>query len=167
MQRKIPHVRVTALAAQNSSHAANRFFDRNNLCIFFMKPVSTPPGAVPRTSAIVSKIKEGYLVWVSLAAHIPKASRYTIGSRIKHKFLTLLETSYLAYFTEKERKPQKVTECVLICDTLKLLVQTAWEAKLIAHENYAKIASSLDEVGRMLGGWRNKLAALDTKNRTL
>ena len=97
------------------------------------------------------------MIWLNIANHIPKNQRYTIGSRIENKFLDLLELSYIAYFTEKERKMEKVSECILCLDTLKFLMHVAWEAKLISHKQYEEIAIKLEEIGKMLGGWRKSL----------
>jgi len=94
-----------------------------------------------------------------------KNSRYTIGQRIENKFLDLLEMSYTAYFTEKDKKLEKISECIFILDKLKFLITIAWEAKLIASKQYEEIAHKLDEVGRMLGGWKNKVDSQEKKNR--
>ena len=71
---------------------------------------------------------------MNLVPHIAKGARYTLGARIENKFLDLLELSYAAYFTEKEKKAEKITECILITDTLKFLVSVAWEGKLISNQ---------------------------------
>lgn len=107
------------------------------------------------------------MVWMNIATHISKGARYTIGARIENKFLYLLEILYLAYFTEKERKGQKILDCIFNLDTLKFLVQIAWEAKLISIKQYEEIAIKLDEVGKMLGGWRKSLENPEKKNRTM
>ena len=36
-------------------------------------------------------------------------------------------------------------------------MQLAWENKLIKTEKYAGLSSELEEVGRMLGGWKKGL----------
>ena len=36
-------------------------------------------------------------------------------------------------------------------------MQLAWEAKLLPTEKYGNISTSLEEIGRMLGGWRKGL----------
>lgn len=105
------------------------------------------------------------MLWMNVAAHIPKGSRYTIGVRIENKFLDLLELSYIAYFTEKEKKAQKVTDCILVLDTLKFLISVAWEGKLISHRHYEEVALKLEEIGRMLGGWKKNLETPEKKNR--
>lgn len=120
-----------------------------------------------------------------------KGSRYTIGARIENKFIDLLELSYIAYFTpleagcpkttevspsagrlitgltSKEKKEEKISECILVLDTLKFLISIAWEGKIISNKQYEDIAMKLEEVGKMFGGWRNSLKNTEKKNRIL
>jgi hypothetical protein len=107
------------------------------------------------------------LLWVNVVLHINKSFRYTVGSRIENKFLDLLELTYIAYFTSRENKPVKISECILILDTLKFLVSVAWEGKIVSHKQCEDIAKKLDEIGKMFGGWRNSLNNLEKKNRNL
>ena len=93
------------------------------------------------------------MVWLKIVPHIVKGARYTIGSRIENKFIDLLELSYLAYFAEKEKKMERISRCILILDTLKFFVLTAWEGKVVSNKQYEEIILKLDEIGRMLGGW--------------
>lgn len=104
---------------------------------------------------------------MKIASHIPKSSRYTLGQRIEAKFLDLLELIYIAYFSPKEEKPAKVSESILQLDVLKFLITIAWEGKLISQNQFQEIALKLDEVGKMLGGWRKNLDNPDKKNRTV
>ena len=97
---------------------------------------------------------------------MPKGARYTIGARIEHKFLELLELLYIAYFTDKESKPDRVANCILKLDALKFLISVAWEAKFISHAHFEQIAVKLEETGKMLGGWKKNLDKPDKKNRT-
>lgn len=114
----------------------------------------------------MQRIKEGYLIWINIVPHIPKGGRYTIGSRIENRFLDLLELSYVAYFITREKRTEKISQCILALDTLKFLVYIGWEGKLISHKQYAAIAPKLDEIGKMFGGWKKNLANPDKKNRT-
>ena len=118
------------------------------------------------SASILSKIKEGYLVWVNITPHIPRSARYTIGARIENKFLDLLELSYIAYFSEKDKKIEKILECISILDTLKFLIHVSWEAKFISHKHYEDLAVNLENVGKMFGGWKRNLETLEKKNRT-
>lgn len=105
------------------------------------------------------------MTWINLAVHIPKGARYTIGARIENKFLDLLELAYLAYFTAKENKLEKISACVLTLDTLKFIISVAWEGKLISNKHYQEISLKLDEIGKMFGGWKNSLNNHEKKNR--
>ena len=96
---------------------------------------------------------------------MPKGARYTMGARIEHKFLELLELLYIAYFTNKESKSEKIDTCILRLDTLKFLISVAWEAKFISHAHFEQISFKLEETGKMLGGWRKSLENPDKKNR--
>jgi len=95
-----------------------------------------------------------------------KGARYTLGERIENKFLDLLELSYNTYFTEKEKKAEKIAACILITDGLKFLVSVAWEGKLISNKHCEDMAVKLGEIGKMLGGWKNSLNNPEKKNRT-
>ena len=118
-------------------------------------------------SSILCRIKEGYLIWIDFVPHIAKSSRYTIGQRIENKFLDLLELSYIAYFSEKKKKKEKISECILSLDTLKFIVSVAWEGKIIPNGKYEELAKKLDEAGKMSGGWKKNLDNPQKKNRTL
>jgi hypothetical protein len=107
------------------------------------------------------------LIWLDIVPHIPKGARYTIGSRIENKFLDLLELSYEAYFTGKEDKIQKISECIIILDTLKFLISVAWEGKLISNKHCEEVGSKLEEIGKMFGGWKKNLNNPEKKNRDM
>lgn len=107
------------------------------------------------------------MIWISIVPHIQRGARYTIGTRIENKFLDLIELSYIAYFTEKDKKPEKISGCILVLDTLKFLISVAWEAKLISNKHYEIVAIKLEEIGKMFGGWRNSLTNPEKKNRTV
>lgn len=115
-------------------------------------------------ASILQKIKEGYLIWMGIVPHIPKAARYTTAARIENKYLDLLELTHTTYFSEKEKKTERLSECILSLDTLKFLITVAWEAKFISHKQYEETATRLDEVGKMLGGWKKSLVETNTKN---
>lgn len=101
---------------------------------------------------------------MGIVPHIPKGARYTIGSRIENKFLDLLETSYTAYFTEKDKKLAKLEECIFTLDILKFLITVIWEAKNISNKQYEEVATKFNEIGKMLWGWRRSLDGSGKKN---
>lgn len=57
----------------------------------------------------------------------------------------------------KAEKLPFVTKSVNKLNLLNFFLQIAWEIKAIDSQKYQNISLSLNEIGRMLGGWRNKL----------
>lgn len=164
MQRKCRNVLALSFAPQKFPPRQKQVFERDDSMI----TMAQPPFTLSLSSAsILNQIKEGYLLWMAIVPHIPKGARYTIGARIENKFLDLLELSYIAYFTPKERKFEKISECILTLDTLKFLVSVAWEGKLISNKQCEDVALKLDEIGKMFGGWKKSLDNQEKKNRTL
>ncbi len=107
------------------------------------------------------------MIWMNIVPHIAKGARYTIGSRIENRFLDLIELAYIAYFTEREKKMEKVSKCILLTDTLKFLISVAWEGKLISNKQCEDVAKKLEEIGKMFGGWKKSLENPEKKNRAL
>lgn len=78
-----------------------------------------------------------------------------------------METSYIAYYIEKERKLEKISDCILILDTLKFLISITWEGKIISNRHFEEISNKLKEIGKMFGGWRKSLEIESIKNRNV
>lgn len=107
------------------------------------------------------------MIWVDFVPHMTKSSRFTIGARIENRFLDLLELSRTAYFCEKDKKATKISECILLLDTLKFLISIAWEGKIIPNSKFEELSNRLEEAGKMFGGWKRNLDNPEKKNRTL
>lgn len=88
---------------------------------------------------------------------MPRTYRYTIGKRIEDRFLDLLEISYRTYYSEKDHKLKLLQSAITLLDIIKYLITIAWEGELISHLHFESINSKLQELGRMLGGWRKGL----------
>ena len=61
------------------------------------------------------------------------------------------------YAREKEKKISVIGSASTKLDTLKFLLQTAWELKLIDNSIYEKISEPLNDVGIDIGKWRKML----------
>ncbi len=120
-----------------------------------------------KNASIIHRVKEGYLQWLAIVPHIARGARYTIGVRIENTFLNLLEQAYTAYFSVREKKAEKIVECIFTLDILKYLISIAWEGKLISHKHCEDLAIKLDEAGKMFGGWQKSLDNPTKKNRDL
>jgi hypothetical protein len=113
----------------------------------------------PKLVPVVLKLKDVYGVWQSLVPHIPKASRFTLGSKIDAVFLNAIEYCFLARYSREAEKLSLIDRCSAHIDLLKLLFLflLSVETKAISVGQYAHIAEPLSDVGRMLGGWRRQV----------
>ena len=115
---------------------------------------STPPIQLP---AIVSKSKLAYLFWMQLVKDFPKTSRHTLGNKIDEHFLNMLSYVYLATYQPPSEKVITLGRAITQLDLMKFIFSIAWESQIVANAHYIKMSADLDEVGRMLGGWKKGL----------
>jgi len=87
---------------------------------------------------------------------MPKSSRFTIGEKIDALLLEIIEATYTAKYTSRERKIPYLQKASSKLDIAKLFLQIAWEAEAIENNRYIPISQELDEIGRMLGAWLQK-----------
>ena len=85
---------------------------------------------------------------------------------MENKFLDLLELAYIAYFSKREKKVEKIADCIFALDIIKFLLSLAWEGKIISHKQFEEMLLKLDEIGRILGGWKNSLLNPEKKNHS-
>ena len=113
-----------------------------------------PPPAAP--SALL-KTKTAYSSWLLVFNDFPKLYRYTLGGKIEDYFLALLENIFVSIYLPPETKISRLTMAISKLDGVKFFLQIAWENKCIATEKYLKLSEQLNEIGRMLGGWKKGL----------
>ena len=125
-------------------------------------PSLPPPATIqqPKLIPVVLKLKDSYLIWQNYLTHFPKQNRYTLGSKIDDVFLVAIEFCFLASYANRDTKIIHLERCISRVDLLKLLLHLAWEIRALDTPKYITLSEQLQEVGRMLGGWRK---ALDTK----
>lgn len=114
-------------------------------------------GTTLRPPIVLVKIKETYAAWFKTLANFPKIHRYNLGGKIENLFLSLMESIFTAAYLSGERKQTQLSAAIARLDNLKFFLQLAWENKCLANSNYTELSSQLEEIGRMLGGWKKGL----------
>ena len=89
---------------------------------------------------------------------MPREERFGIGEKIDGLFLETLDGIRIATYARKDTKLAALATTALRIDGLKFFIQLAWEIKLVSHEQYSRLGKLVEEVGRMVGGWRKGLA---------
>lgn len=119
------------------------------------KTINLPPPQIP---LVLVRAKEAYKVWHNSIINLKRIDRYTIGASIDDIFLSLLELIFRGCFAhDRFEKLSVVSQAVAKSDLLKFFLQIAWEHKVIDHKKYGELIILLDEVGRMLGGWKKNI----------
>lgn len=106
---------------------------------------------------VIAKEKEAYQSWLILHRNFPKTERFGVGKKIDQSFLDCLEWSFAASYLPPERKVILLEKILSRLDVLKFFLQLAWETKLVHTEQYIDLSKKLEEIGRMLGGWKKGL----------
>lgn len=125
-----------------------------------------PHTHTPSTPLVLVRSKESYKVWHDCLLKINRVDRYTIGVEIDEYFRSLLETIFRATFAhDKFEKLSLVAQAIGKADLLKFFLQIDWEHKVLDHKIYGQLILLLDEVGRMLGGWKKNLQEKTPANK--
>ena len=103
---------------------------------------------------ILNRATEGYKMWHEFLQHFPRLSRYSLGARIDTLFAEVLELIFLAKYSNKNDKLLFINKATIKLDLLKFFLQIAWTIKALDNGKYARLSKPLNEIGKMLGGWR-------------
>ncbi len=110
-----------------------------------------------KTPTVLTKAKESYTLWFKTFADFPKIYRYNLGGKIEEYFLILLDNIFTSLYLPKDKKAEKLAIAIIKLDSLKFFLQLAWENKCLSNQKYSELSEKLNEIGRMLGGWKRGL----------
>ncbi|MDO8495769.1 MAG: four helix bundle protein [bacterium] len=94
-----------------------------------------------------------------------RTERFGLGSRIDHSLLELLEFLRKAMYAPITRKVALLEGASEIIDSLRFFTQLAWEAHLIAHNQFSVFGSDIEELGKIIGGWKKGLISKTSASR--
>lgn len=100
-----------------------------------------------------------YKLWHEYRNDFPKSSRYTLGDKIDSTFIQILELLFVASYQNKNEKLPTIRAAVRRMDILKFFCRIAWELRALDNKKYALLSEKMDELGRMIGGWKKGLEA--------
>jgi hypothetical protein len=93
-----------------------------------------------------------FLAWLlPTIEKFPKSQKFTLGDRIENIALDVLERLIEATYT-KERT-QHLRAANLGIEKLRFLLRLAADLRLLDKRRYEHAARTLDETGRLIGGW--------------
>jgi hypothetical protein len=119
-----------------------------------IRPEVPPP---PRFLPVIEHAVTVYKRWQEYWDHFPKKSRYSLGDRIDTLFVQVLEFLFIASYQSKAEKLPTIAAALKKTDVLKFLLRVAWETNALDTQKYAIISENVQELGRMIGGWKKGL----------
>ena len=104
-----------------------------------------------RTGAAVEAHYQ-FLAWLAPTIEkLPKSYKFTTGERIHNTALDVLEALIEATYTRE--RTQHLRRANLGIEKLRFLLRLAADLRLLDRRRYEYAARSLDETGRLVGGW--------------
>jgi len=113
---------------------------------------------------VIERIKNTYKQWILVERNLPKCERFGLGQKVDLLFIDLLDLMQKASFSPIETKVSLLGDSLSKVDSLRFFVQFCWELKLIPSKQFTMIAQEIEEIGRMIGGWRKGLITKTSAN---
>jgi len=117
--------------------------------------VVTPEGAKlsqPEPAVAVERAYEFARWLLPKVERYPRSYRFTVGERSVTVMLTILEALVDAAYGAQRAEALALAQRKL--NTLRYLLRLAKDLQLLGVEPYGYAAERLEELGRMIGGWR-------------
>ncbi len=88
-----------------------------------------------------------------------RSERFGIGDRIDALWLDLLDSLRKSAYASVTQKLSPLEEALRAVDTVRFFIQIAWESDLMAQSHFISLGKDIEEIGRMVGGWRRGILA--------
>jgi hypothetical protein len=106
---------------------------------------------------VVSKAYDFSLWLIQKVEHFPRSYRFSIGDRLVAGVIDLLLRLVDAAYARE--KSAILTEVNGMLNRMRYLMRLAKDLKLFTVDSYGYAAERVEEIGRMVGGWRKMVSA--------
>lgn len=114
---------------------------------------------------MIEKVKSVYGAWLPVRRNMPRTERFGIGTKIDSFFLELFDLLRNAAYANPYDKIPLLEKAITKIDGIRFFLQLSWELSLMHNNHYAVIAKDIEEIGRMVGGWKKGLIAKTSASR--
>ncbi len=90
----------------------------------------------------------------------PKKDRYTLGQKLDSLTLTIFELILMTGTSQRDKKLLYLEKAIISLDLLKILLRLAKDVQALDNSKYLQLEQLLQEMGRMLGGWKRSLSQI-------
>lgn len=103
--------------------------------------------------SIIHKLSELYKTYYRCLQLFPKRDQHALGAKCEWYIISVLELLLAAGYAARQQKIQLMEQASMKLDTLKFFVRIARDLNILDEKKYLGLQASLQEIGRMLGGW--------------
>ena len=100
---------------------------------------------------VITKTYDLILWSCNHTSKFPRNHRFVLGERIERNHYNLLETLIAAKYTKHRQR--LLEDANLSLEVLRFQMRLAKDLQCLKVESYAFAAKSIDEIGRLVGGW--------------
>jgi len=100
---------------------------------------------------VITKTYDLILWTCKHTSRFPRNHRFVLGERIERNLYDLLETLIRAKYTKNRQR--LLEEANLSLEVLRFQMRLAKDLQCLKVESYTFAAKSIDEIGRLVGGW--------------
>ncbi|EKD57310.1 MAG: hypothetical protein ACD_57C00347G0001 [uncultured bacterium] len=118
---------------------------------------NTPPQPSSLEIPLLGKLYDFYKNLSQSIEKFPKTKRYGLGQKLDQVALDLIELIVQASYLQREQKLPVLEKSIVSADLLKILLRLAKDTKAIDNKKYLQLESNLQEIGRMIGGWKRSI----------
>jgi hypothetical protein len=120
-------------------------------------PLTPPPRHL--TLPIIQHLITAYKAWHEFLPHTTRDVRYTLGAKIDDSLLETIELIFTASYLGKQQKLPYLQRATSKLDLAKFFLHIMWDMKALDNKRYLALSEQLNDIGKMLGGWRKGLEA--------
>ncbi len=101
-----------------------------------------------------------FMLWLIPAVEkFPRSQKFLLGDRLQSTALTVLELLVEATYTRA--RGRLLVQANLGVEQMRFLFRLAKDLRLLDLRRYEHAARALDEIGRLIGGWRKAHGAAE------
>ncbi len=102
---------------------------------------------------ILRKIHELYKTFHEYRNLVPKQDRFSVYERTENIIIDILELVLEASYVSKDRKIILLEKTSVKLNIIRFFIRLMKESKSLDLKKYTLLQGTIDEIGRMLGGW--------------
>ena len=97
-----------------------------------------------------------FLLWlIPLTLKFPKSQRFLLAERLSKMALDFYDT-ILEAVMDPARQDERLDEADKMLTKIRLYVRLSYDLKCINQKKFEHAARLIDEIGRLIGGWKRK-----------